>query len=71
MKVTVLEFGIGVIVAWAMFGPLVSPFFGVSATDSATFGIISVLLAAIGLAACYLTVRTAIRLNPVEARRYE
>jgi putative ABC transport system permease protein len=45
--------------------------FGVPPLDPLTFAGAAVLFAAIGLAACYLPVRRATRINAVEALRYE
>jgi predicted permease len=45
--------------------------FGVPPLDPATFGTAAVLFAIVGLIACYVPTRRAIRVNAVEALRYE
>jgi predicted permease len=45
--------------------------FGVTAADPLTFGGVAVLLVSVILAACYVPVRRALRLNPIETLRCE
>jgi putative ABC transport system permease protein len=71
MKLTLLGAFVGIVAAWSATRLLVSLLFGLSATDAATFIIVSVLLALVGLLACYLPARAAMQLDPVDALRAE
>ena len=71
MKLTLVGVVIGLVVAWSATRLLASLLFGLSVTDAATFSGISLLLGLVGLLACYFPARSAMRLDPVEALRYE
>ena len=60
-----LVFGLGVSRLLAGF------LFGVAPTDPLTFGTIAVFLAGVTLLACFIPARSAMRVEPVEALRYE
>jgi putative ABC transport system permease protein len=44
---------------------------GVSTTDPSVFIVVAVVLATVGMAACWLPARKAAALDPVKAIRYE
>jgi putative ABC transport system permease protein len=60
------------IVASLFLASLISDFrFGVTATDPATFGSVSVLLSLVGLAGYYIPARRAAKVDPIVALRHE
>ena len=71
MKLTLFGVVIGFLVACTATRVLVSLLFDLSPTDATTFSIVSLLLGLIGLFACYLPARAAMKLDPVEALRAE
>jgi len=59
---------VGAIVAGRLIGSLL---FGVSANDPLTLAVVTFVVAAVALVACYIPARRAMRVDPMEALRYE
>jgi putative ABC transport system permease protein len=63
--------GIGLVLAAAAGQVLSGARFGVPPPDAMMFSAAAALFVVVGLAACYVPVRRAMRINAMEALRYE
>lgn len=71
MKLVIAGLVIGLVAAFALTRVMSTLLFGVTATDPATFTLISLLLIAVAAIASYIPARRATRVNPIIALRYE
>jgi putative ABC transport system permease protein len=61
----------GIAAALGLARLMANQFFGVTAHDPLTFIAVAVVLMAVAVLACYLPARRAMRIDPLEALRYE
>jgi putative ABC transport system permease protein len=71
MSLAAIGVVIGLTGAFAITRLMASLLFGVSPTDIATFGLVSVGLLLVAFLACYLPARRATKVDPLIALRYE
>src|SRR5215217_4154265 len=71
MSLVIIGVVLGVAGAFALTRLMRSLLFEVGPTDSLTFVLVSLLLAAVGLVACYVPARRATKVDPLVALRYE
>jgi putative ABC transport system permease protein len=70
-RLTMAGIAVGVSVALLLTRFMGSFLFGVKASDPLTFAGVTILLSCIALAACYIPARRAMRIDPMEALRFD
>ncbi len=70
-RLAAIGVAVGICASLAITRLMSSLFFGISATDPLTFAGVALLLSLIALAASYIPARRAMRIDPINALRYE
>jgi putative ABC transport system permease protein len=71
MRLVLVGLGAGLVAAFVLSRSMASLLYGISPRDLAVYSLASLVLGVLGLAACYIPARRAMRVDPVVALRAE
>jgi ABC-type antimicrobial peptide transport system permease subunit len=71
VRLVIVGIVVGMIAAWSLTRAMAHMLAGVSPGDPVTYITVTVLMSAVGLLACWIPARRAMRVDPMEALRYE
>jgi putative ABC transport system permease protein len=71
MRLAAFGIALGLVAAIALTRLMAGMIYGISSTDPLTFFSVAALLAVVAIAACYLPARNAMRIDPINALRYD
>jgi len=71
LVLVIIGIGLGILISFATGRLMSSLLFGVSSTDQLTLAGVALILIVVALIACYIPARRAMKVDPIEALRYE
>jgi predicted permease len=71
VRLVIIGVLVGMIAAWSLAQAMAHRLAGVSPTDPVTYIAVTILMSAVGLLACWIPARRAMRVDPMVALRYE
>jgi predicted permease len=71
IRLVVIGVGVGILLTWAVTREMLHTLVGISTNDPMTYVSVAALLTVVGLAACWIPARRAMRTDPISALRHE
>jgi predicted permease len=71
VRLVIVGVAVGLVAAWSLTRAMAHLLAGISHSDPVTYITVTILMSAVGLLACYIPARRAMRVDPMVALRYE